>query len=251
MLTALKEETYKFCHEKIALLGLLVLLVTTLYSTLTKTINKSTLIFAFGAIEWIPVIIIAVGAAFFEMEYDNKTIVMLLYKNSSKLKIYLAKFLVVFCYSIALALGAILLTFLLSLLTVPGQYHWLAYYQGHTILTDLLLNLFGAVIYCFFIVGLSVMLIMLVKANTVVICIGLVLAYFGASFSTALMHTFPTAVEILKWNPLNMIFISQQLTRGSFALKSNLTNFQLIIATVVYGIIFGLLGYYLFKRRRV
>ncbi|EGF47177.1 hypothetical protein AAULR_26031 [Lacticaseibacillus rhamnosus MTCC 5462] len=44
--------------------------------------------------------IIAIGSSFFEMEYRNNTILMLLYKNSSKLKIYIAKFLTIFLYGV-------------------------------------------------------------------------------------------------------------------------------------------------------
>lgn len=95
------------------------------------------------------------------------------------------------------------------------------------------------------------MLIMLVKVNAIVICIGLFLGYIGSSISVALMEIFPSAINIIKWNPLSMIFISQQLTRSSLTVTSHLSNIQLIIATVMYGIVFSTIGYFVFKHRRV
>lgn len=251
MVTAIKEELYKFNHERISLYGLLFLLAVMVYGALTRKMNKTALIYGFDAIEWIPIIIIAVASAFFAMEYNNNTIIMLLYKNSNKLRIYLAKFFVIFLYTIFLIIAAVLLTFLLSSVFVPGKYHWTEVIQGHSIIGDLLINMGATLLYCFFITGLSFMLIMLVRVNAIVICIGLFLGYVGASISVALMEVFPSAISITKWNPLSMIFISQQLTRSSLAATSHLSNIQLVVATIMYGIVFGIIGYYMFKHRRI
>ncbi|QYN59345.1 ABC transporter permease subunit [Lactobacillus panisapium] len=249
---SLEEEVYKFNHEKISLYGLLVLFFAMLYNIVSgKTIERSNLSYGFGAIEWIPLIIIAVGSAFFAMEYKNRTILTMLYKSTSKLKIYLAKFLVIFIYSVVLTVVAILLTFLFSFLFTGHKYDWIATINGHSLIFDLLINMLGAIIYSFFITGLSFMLCMLTRNNAVVVCIGIVLAFFGAGFSGALMRSFPEAVSIIKWNPMSIIFISQQLTRTSLISTSHLLDSELIIANIAYGLIFVVFGYYLFKNRRV
>lgn len=248
---SLKEEIYKFYHEKIALYGILTMLALMIYNALTANITRSTLAFGFGSVEWIPIILIAVGSAFFDMEYSNNTIIMMIYKNSRKLKIYLAKFIVVFVYSLILTVLAILFTFILNELFIPVTLKWDVNFYRYTLWSAFLLNMMGTVIYSFFIVGLSFMLIMLVKVNAVVICVGLALAFFGTSFSIGIMEALPSLINITKWNPLSMIFISQQLTRNSLSLRSNLTDIQLIIATFIYGILFAILGFYLFKHRRV
>lgn len=248
---SLKEEIYKFYHEKIALYGILTMLALMIYNALTANITRSTLAFGFGSVEWIPIILIAVGSAFFDMEYSNNTIIMMIYKNSRKLKIYLAKFIVVFVYSLILTVLAILFTFILNELFIPVTLKWDVNFYRYTLWSAFLLNMMGTVIYSFFIVGLSFMLIMLVKVNAVVICVGLALAFFGTSFSIGIMEALPSLINITKWNPLSMIFISQQLTRNSLSLRSNLTDIQLIMATFIYGILFAILGFYLFKHRRV
>ncbi|MFS8161287.1 ABC transporter permease [Lacticaseibacillus rhamnosus] len=96
----LAEEFYKFYHQKTFFYGILTLLFLMFYGGMSSNVNQATIAFGFGAIQWIPIIIIAIGSSFFEMEYRNNTILMLLYKNSSKLKIYIAKFLTIFLYGV-------------------------------------------------------------------------------------------------------------------------------------------------------
>ena len=251
MNTNFKREIYKFSHENIALYGLIVLIVTMTYNFFTKPITRQSLSYGFGTIEWIPLIVITVASAVFSMEYKNNTIIMLEYRTSSKYQIYFAKFWVVLIYSFFLTIIAFLLTLILSMFFNAARYDWLVNKNGNNLLNDLLINLAGALIYSFFSIGLSFMLIMLVKNNAVVVCFGIVLAFFGASFSRGLMQSFPNFIGTIKWNFLNMIFISQQLSNPSLSLKSNLSSVELIIANIVYGIIFVVWGYYLFKHRRV
>ena len=251
MLISFKQEIYKFRHENIALYGLIILIVTMIYNFFTNPIKRQSLGYGFGANEWIPLIVITVASAIFSMEYKNNTIIMLEYKTSSKFQIYFSKFLVVLVYSFLLTVIAFLLTLILSMFFNNVRYDWLVNKNGNNLLNDLVTNLAGALIYSFFSIGLSFMLIMLVKNNAVVVCFGIVLAFFGASFSKGLMQTFPHFISTIKWNFLNMIFISQQLSNSSLSLKSNLSSLELIIANIVYGIVFMVLGYYLFKHRRV
>lgn len=173
MTSSFQVEVYKFLHQKVPYYGLLALLLTMVYNAITSKIDADTLSLGFGAVEWILIILIAVGSAFFAMEYSNQTILMLLYKNAGKLKIYLAKFLVIFIYGLLLTLVAILNTVLLKFL-LAGDIH------NKTWVTDLLFNMMGEVVYAVFIVGLSFMLIMLVRNNAVVICVGLALGFLVA-----------------------------------------------------------------------
>lgn len=251
MLIGLKQEIYKFSHENIALYGPIVLIATMIYNFFTSSTMSHSLSYGFGAIEWIPLIVITVASAIFSMEYKNNTIIMLEYKTSSKFQIYFSKFLVVLVYSFLLTAIAFLFTLILSMFFNNVRYDWLVTKNGNNLLNGLLANLAGALIYSFFSIGLSFMLIMLVKNNAVVVCFGIVLAFFGTSFSKGLMQTFPHFISTIKWNFLNMTFISQQLSNPSLSLKSNLSSLELIIANIIYGIAFMVMGYYLFKHRQV
>ncbi|WEV38930.1 ABC transporter permease [Lactobacillus sp. ESL0680] len=250
MIKAVKEEIYKFNHQKTPLYGLLTLILLMIYSAVTSNISVINLTSAFGAIEWVPIIIIAVGSAFFSMEYSNHTILLLLAKNRKKSQIYLAKFMVILLYGLALTIFSVIMTFLLNFILKDQKYHWLMIINGKTILMGLGLNILGMLIYLFFVISMSFMLIMLVKNNAVVICIGLFWGFFGASLSTALMKTFSAIISILKWNPLNMIFISQQLSKPVYSKVSQLSSLQLILGITGYSLLFAILGYLLFRQRR-
>ncbi|MCH4164946.1 MAG: ABC transporter permease [Lentilactobacillus diolivorans] len=249
----LVQEFYKFKHQRIPLYGVITLLVLMLYSAFSGTkISKTTIAQGFGVGQWIVLIIITVGSTFFEMEYENNTIVALLYKNSSKVKIYLNKFLVIILYGTALVIIGIVMTFLFKALLVGKQFRWTASYQQTSLLNALLLNLVGIFIYLLFIESLAFLLISWIKNNAAVIGIGLGISFLGASLSSVIMSDFPGLIPLMKWNPFNMIYVMNQLAVPKKFIKiSYLTNSQIITCNIIYIIIFMILGYLLFKKRRV
>lgn len=249
-MTSLRAELFKFSHQKSALAGILILILLMVYSVLTTKVDSTQVIFEFGAVQWIPIIMIAVGSTFFAMEYQNRTILILLYKNTKRWQIYWAKLMIVWLYSLVLTVIATLLTIVLKFLLIRTP--WSALISKHqTLLTLLTGNVIGTVIYALFIVTLSFMLIMLIKINVAVIGIGLALGFLGAGISVALMGAFTSLISILRWNPLNMIFITQQLANPAYAAVSHLSSFEIIGGNLSYAAIFIILGYGLFKKRRI
>ncbi|MEB3365329.1 ABC transporter permease [Lactobacillus sp. R2/2] len=103
----------------------------------------------FGAIEWIPLIVITIASAIFSMEYKNNTIIMLEYKSSSKFQIYFSKFLVVLAYSFLLTVIACLFTLILGMFFNNVRYDWLVNQNDNNLFNDLVTNLAGALIYSF------------------------------------------------------------------------------------------------------
>lgn len=249
MITSLRAELFKFSHQKSVAAGILVLILLMTYSVLTTKTNTTQVIFEFGAVQWIPIIMITIGSTFWAMEYQNRTILILLYKNTSRWQIYLAKLVIVWLYSIVLTLIATLLTIVFKSFLVRTP--WSALIINHLTQLDLLMgNVIGTLIYALFIVTLSFMLIMLLKLNAAVIGVGLALGFLGAGISVALMKTFTSLIPILRWNPLNMIFVTQQLANPPYAAVSHLSSLEIIGGNLIYAAIFIFLGYALFKNRR-
>jgi ABC-2 type transport system permease protein len=253
MKNSLSEEYFKFKHQNIPLYSIVILLLLLIYTGVSTTKVSSKLIaMGFGTIQWVPIIIIAVGSAFFAMEYNNNTILIMLYKSSNRFKIYMAKFGVMALFETVLVVIGTLFTFVLKMVLTGNEYRWSAIFMGHsTLLTALLLNMFGTILYCLFMVALSFALIMWIKINAAVIGIGLAIGFMGSSISASLMEGAPGLIGITKWNPLNFIFICNQLSMPKFIHYSHLTNGQLILGTVVYTLLFMFIGYRLFKKRRV
>lgn len=252
MKTNLKQESFKFIHQKSSILGIIILILLMTYSTLTSKITKTQIIFEFGAIQWIPIILIAISSSFFFLEYQNNTILLLLYKSSNKFKIYISKFLVLWIYSLLLTIIATLYTFILKYITIGNDYGWSMVVINNKSLLELTLsNILGTLIYALFIISLSFILIILTKVNAVVIATGLGLGFMGAGISVALMKTFSSQISLIRWNPLNMIFITQQLANPPYSTVSKLNNIEIILGTLSYVVIFLFLGYQLFKRRNI
>ena len=162
------------------------------------------------------------------------------------------KFLVIILYGTALLILGIVMTFLFKALLVGNQFRWIASYQQTNLLNALLLNLVGVFIYLLFIESLAFLLISWIKNNAAVIGIGLAISFLGASLSSVIMSDFSGLIPLMKWNPFNMIYVMNQLAVPKKFIKiSYLTNSQIITCNIIYIIIFMILGYLLFKKRRV
>lgn len=252
MKTNLEQESFKFIHQRSSILGIIILILLMTYSVLTSKITKTQIIFEFGAIQWIPIILIAISSSFFFLEYQNNTIFLLLYKSSNKFKIYISKFLILWIYSLLLTIIATLYTFILKYIIIGNDYKWsIVVVNNKSLLELILLNVLGTLIYTLFIISLSFILIILTKLNAIVVATGLGFGFMGAGISVALMKTFSSQIGFLKWNPLNMIFITQQLANPTYSKVSNLNNIEIILGTLSYVVIFLLFGYKLFKRRNI
>lgn len=253
MRRSLKQEFYKFRHQRTPLYGAVALLVLMLYSAISKSnVTKDIIAQSFGSGQWITIIMITIASTFVAMEYQNNTIILLFYKSSHKLELYVSKLLVILTYGVELLIMSVIITFTLKFLLVRNKYGWFQHYQQSTILNVFFLNLLGTVIYLSFVVTLAFLLISLFKNNAVVIGLGLATVFLGSTFSSLVMSTFTGLIPFMKWNPFNMIYIVNQLADSKeFAKFSYLNNSQLVTANLVYIIMFIVVGYLLFRKRRV
>ncbi len=251
MKISFKEELFKFSQKKLPIYGVVILVGLMLYTTLTEPITNELIILGFGFGQWIFIILMAVGSEFIALEYKENTMMTLFYKHSKKRDVYLSKFVVLVLYALSLLVVGLIFTFLLKQL-FADQYRWLFIYKGtYSLMISLILNMLGTLLYIFFTIALSFFLISLTKINGLVITIGLLIGFNGASISTAIMQNFPSIVPIFKWNPLNMIYIVNQLPSSTYITYSFLENYQIILGTLLYTLLFLISGFFLFKRRRI
>jgi len=239
MLNSMKKEFYKFYRQKIPLYGIIALAILMIYTCLTSNNNSFLISSGFGSTQWIIIILITISSSFVSLEYQDNTIINLLYKNSNKWKIYLAKFVVLSVYCLVLIFFALIFT--LSLIVIIGDHFSLL------LIKELFFNVFGTFIYSGFIISMAFMLISLLKNNTLVIVIGLLIGFLGAPISNSIIST----LNFFKWNPLNIIYITNQLSELTVSHISKLSNVQIVLAALLYTLIFLIIGYKLFKRRRV
>lgn len=248
--TSLRHEFYKFYHQKIIIYAMIALLGLMVYSTTARQSPESMLTLAFGAGQWITLIMITVSSTFLAMEYENGTIVLLLSKMDNKFEIYISKILVLLSYAAILIVISIIFTFILKMLLFCHQCSWFETIGQKNLLQLLSLNILGSIIYILFIVSFTFLLLSLLKVNSAVIGIGLAAAFFGAYISGALI-SISDWVKVTAWNPLNMINIVRQLSDGSVIKITKLTDTQLFFGNLGYTAVFIIVGYVLFKKRRV
>jgi ABC-2 type transport system permease protein len=223
-----------------------------LYSAFDGTkFSRLTISQGFGAGQWIILILITVGSTFVDMEYQNGTIITLFYKNSNRVMIYLDKLLIIILYGFSLVIFSTIFTFIFKAILVGQRYNWRAIYGQHSLFNNLMLNMLGSVVYMLFIVTLAFLLVSLIKVNAAVVGIGFIIVFWGSYFSSLLIIAVPGLSSIMKWNPLNMIYVISQLTNSGLAKFTHLNADQLIIGNFVYALLFVALGYLSFKKRRV
>lgn len=237
------QEMKKFWYQKKPLWGVLILFILMYYSLIMGHHNERDVIQLFGAGQWTLIILVTISSAFMSMEYRDNTIVTMLYKSSNRFNIYFSKIIVLVLYSALLSFCGVIFT----ILEVVFSHQLLTI----NVLRTLLFNTFGTFLYSIFIVTLSLLLISLVKIDAIVIVAGLMLGFLGATFSNILMSLFHNWSELIRWNPLNMIYIVNQLSDSKYFKYTLLTNVELVLGTVSYAMIFLIIGYWAFKKRRV
>lgn len=248
----LYHELYKFNHRHISLYGILVMLGLMLYTAVpSNNVTKNIIAQGFGTGQWAIVVMIVVTVDMIAVEYRNNTMSTLMYKSTNKVSLYLSKFITLMLYGCFLVFIGGVATFIIKLITLRNSFDWNTIYHTHTLLTDLLLNLSGALIYILFIVALALLLTSIIKSDAAVIIICLVIVFLGADISNIVMQAFPQLRSIFAWNPFNMINIITQLSNNKIGNITYLTNIQLIFANLIYSLLFLWMGCRFFKKRHL
>ncbi|MCD2256389.1 ABC transporter permease [Lactobacillus sp. CC-MHH1034] len=252
MIINLQREFHKFWQERLPWYGVVGLGLLMGYTAITTTDAQTLMAQGFGIDQWVIIILITVSSQFLAMEYQNHTILNLLYRARHQWQVYFAKALVLISYSgLLLCIGSVF-TFLLKPLVIGARDSWFtAAQQSQTLSQAFLLNQVGTLVYSLFVVTLALCLLAIVHVNGVVIGIGLIVGFWGVNISRAIMLASSNLAKVVAWNPLNMINVITQLSEPSGQKISNLTNGQLIGGNLIYTALFLSLGYICFKHRHI
>ena len=90
MIYSIKQELYKLVHRKITWIAAIILFFLMLITgfALADESKKLILTLTFDSSDFIMFILVIVGATYFSMEFQNNTILTLLYKSSNKIYVY-------------------------------------------------------------------------------------------------------------------------------------------------------------------
>ncbi|WP_143461924.1 ABC transporter permease [Levilactobacillus enshiensis] len=253
MAFSLYQEFYKLNHRKLTWLAPLVLLILMILTGLSIGYNESKLLMAtcYNAPDWIMLILVVIGATTFSMEFQNNAILTLLYKSPNKALVYLSKYIVILAYNLWLHLLAMLFTLGLHTIPMNRSVSWSAIYLYQQPLWENMLKTVAIdVLTTTFIISLIFLLSCLINSNAVVISVSLLMVFMGQFVSANLLNA-EKFTQVLRWNPFNMTNLTRQYYNyTTYFDTSHLLNQQLLQGALSYTLLFIVVGYLIFRKKR-
>ncbi|MBA1434842.1 ABC transporter permease [Bombilactobacillus bombi] len=253
MLYSIKQEFYKLNHKKIAWIAPIILLALMILAgySLSAEENKLLLALCFDAPDWIMFILVVVGATTFSMEFQNNAILTLLYKAANKVNVYLSKYIVLFIYDVFLHLLALIYTVFLHYTLFRTNVKWTAtYLYGQPVWKNMLQATTIDLVTTMLVITLIFLLSCLINNNAIVVTVGFLLVFMGQAVSSDLLNS-NRFINLMKWNPLNMMELTRQFCNYSMYVQTtHLNNSQILNGSLGYIAVFFILGYLVFRQKR-
>ncbi len=255
MSTLIRQELFKIYKKKstFILFGVvtLIMILMSVVSNIKPDIidPEDTFISAYSAFSWIVFIMIVQASTIISMEFEHGTIKNLLYRNYSRTQVIISKCITLFIYSISLYVGTSLIAIILKLFTAPD----LSLLQKINVDTNLiqtfLFNGLGNFVSLWLIISLVLLLSCIFRSSTISIVVGFIF-YFASSVVSGILFLVIEKWEWVKWNPLNMLFLSGQ-NDGDIASLTHLSVSQSFVGNIIYIIIFLFLVTAVFKKKKI
>lgn len=254
MLNCLYQEFYKSVHRRIIYLAPLLIPIFMIIVRIASGNHQNNLLAMtnYDSNQIIPLVLIIVCSTLFTMEYQNNAILTVLYKAPQKVDIYLAKMLIACIYALILHLFSIICFFIFQLIPfISLSINWLSVYQYHSPLIINMIN-FNLVdlIASFLVISLVFVTSCIINSNSVVITTNILIVLIGQFVSSSLVDKNNPLFNILKWNPFNMLNLTNQYYNyGTYHLTTLLSNDQIILGTLGWSFAFLIIGYIIFKKK--
>jgi ABC-2 type transport system permease protein len=207
---------------------------------------------SFDAFQWVDIALIVVGANIVSSEFEYGTMKRLVADYNNKFFIYIAKMFTLLEYDIILHILAFTLTLILKTLFFGNHNSLNSIYLNHqslinNIVTTTMSNFFST----FLIIVIVFMIASMSRTSALAATIGFGFIMFGSGLSGIIIQLCGKLFPWIKWNPGNMFNIGNQPLLHSVEKTSLLTNPQLIIGNLVYIVLFTIIGYWAFSRKRI
>lgn len=252
MIVLLQQELYKIIKRKSSLIfPIIIFILMWLFAFSSNYINnvfptKGLFISGYTAFTWVSFLLIIQASTIITMEFYYGTIKNLLFRKYSRIAIITSKIIAIFIYSISVYLLIIFMTIIIKTLVHSD----LEMFESK-LLTDLLLFSFGHFLGIWLIISITILLSNIVKNPGVSMSLGIIM-YFALSIISSILSQLIDKWEWIKWNPLNMLNISAQITNEKYF--SNITHLkvnELIIGNFIYITLFILISIYVFNKKKV
>jgi len=251
MIKLVQQEIYKLVHKRSttigvgALAGFMVILaiLAKVYPNLFNAQAQFESLFASQI--FIVFMLIAATSNIMMMEFQSGMIRPLLYRRYSRTQVLISKWLVILGYSIVLFAGAFIWSLLIKVVLFNNTFALTG-----NILTNLLQSVSGQWLALWLLLSLVFLITNAFRSSAAAVSIGII-GYFVTYITAALMFGAIARWSWLRFNPLNMLNLSAQVSDGNMEKLTQLSTSGLVIGNLVYIAIFLYLGLVLFKRRAV
>lgn len=179
------------------------------------------------------------------MEFYYGTIKNLLYRRYDRLSIILSKILAILIYSLMIYIIIIVFTIIIKYILLPD----LDIFKDD-LFNNLIFSSIGQFVSLWLILSITMLLSCIIKNPGISISLGIMM-YFALSIISSILTQLIIKWEWIKWNPLNMLNLSVQITNESFESITHLKVYELFMGNILYIFIFILLITLVFSKKRV
>ncbi|MGM0214733.1 ABC transporter permease [Enterococcus sp. AZ109] len=252
MKNAVKQELFKLTKQQIILKQTLILSFMIIsFACVTKfgnfdMLSADKLVLTCFNSSWLIVFfMVYLASQTFSMEFRFGTIKNLLQKNQQRRTIFFSKLITLVGYSIYLNAVAITVTICLSMILFPE-----VSFEQTDLLRTLFTNLLGNFAGMWLFASLSLMISLIVTNESLASMLGIV-TYFLSSMLAGMQFMVVDRFSWLRWNPLNMLNLSNQINNQGMEKLTQLATNQLLIGNIVYILGFFLVACLVFNRKKV
>ena len=254
MINLLRQEIYKIIKKpssKIVPIILFILMLVVAMMAKNQA-SKFYISSAFAGFQWSAIILIIVSASLISEEFQYGTIKKLIYSVNSRSIIYITKLIIVIGYDIYLHILSVLLTVILKIVIIGKSPSFSSEYLYNlpiwqNLLINTLIDLMGTLI----IITAVFLIASITNTGSAAIAFGIGLCFLGQGISSFINRVATSSSGWSKWNPFNMLNITNQLANPSYKDITHLTVKQLVTGNLLYSLIFILFGILIFSKRRV
>ena len=254
-----RQEIFKLSKRKSTIIFMVFLIVENLGMAYLAKVNEKYILggelFARGYLSYffIAMALVAACATIISSEFEYDTIKNIVYQPYSRRQIIISKWLAMLSYSIVLYLIASLMSLISKLIWFNHSFQLTQkVYQNEsmTILQYWLVQVFGTFLITWLVLSIVLLIASGLKKSAVAVSVGIV-GYLSLGLISPIMVQLMKNWHFLKWNPINMMNLPNQLSDHHMSTMTMLTTNELLVGTIVYIVLFMGIGMYAFSRKEV
>lgn len=254
--TLVRQELYKIYKKKstLILFGILIMIMIFVAFMSSKQpdilVPADMFIAGYSAFGLAVFILIIQAGTIITMEFEHGTIKNLLLRNHSRTQVLISKWITLFIYTFILYGSTTLIAIILKM-TFNSDLSFSQTISGNMSAIQTLLGTAAGTFVNVWLLMSLVLLLSTIFRNTAVSVASGIIFYFVASIVSGILFLAIERWEWLKWNPFNMINLSNQMIQKDIEAMTHLTIPEMLGGSFVYIAVFLFLVYVVFQKRNV